>query len=44
MKIIYNSKEVDIPENTPVGEAFRSEIENSKFPIIDLMKKEFCLG
>ena len=34
MKIIYNSKEVDIPENTPVGEAFRSEIENSKFPII----------
>ena len=34
MKIIYNSKEVDIPENTPVGEVFKSEIENSKFPII----------
>ncbi len=34
MKIIYNSKEVDIPEKTPVGEVFKSEIENSKFPII----------
>lgn len=34
MKIIYNSKEFDIPENTPIGEAFKNEIEKSEFPII----------
>ena len=34
MKIIYKSKEIEIPENTSIGEAFSEEIKKSKYLII----------
>ena len=34
MKIIYNEEERNVSENTSIFEAFKKEIENSKFPII----------
>ena len=34
MKIIYNNEEKQIQENTTIAEAFKDEIEKSKFPVI----------
>ena len=34
MKIIYHSEEKNIPENISIKDAFKEEIENSKFPVI----------
>ena len=34
MKIIYKSKEIEIPENTSIGEAFSEEIKKSKYLVI----------
>jgi len=34
MEVIYNSKEIKIPENTSIGEAFKEEITKSEFPVI----------
>ena len=34
MKIIYNEEERNIGENTTILDAFKNEIENSKFPVI----------
>lgn len=34
MKIIYNSKEIEVPENTMIKDALKDEIEKSEFPVI----------
>ena len=34
MKVIYNNEEKQMQENTTIAEAFKDEIEKSKFPVI----------
>ena len=34
MKVLYNNEEKQIQENTTIAEAFKDEIEKSKFPVI----------
>lgn len=34
MKLIYNSKEIEVPENTSIKDGLKEQIEKSKYPVI----------